>query len=99
MRNSRQLRMVRKLDAALAQRMAQRRARAEEIQRLIKSLPTNPDGTFMLPRNEAESAAHTRLMIAQAGLPLVDISDAATSVNPGFLPDCRAYRCERLRRI
>ncbi len=72
MRNSRQLRMVRKLDAALAQRRAQRRARAEEIQRLIKSLPTNPDGTFMLPRNEAESAAHTRLMIAQAGLPLVD---------------------------
>ncbi len=58
MRNSRQLRMVRKLDAALARRMARGRARAEEIERLAASLPRNADGSFKLPQNDAESAAH-----------------------------------------
>jgi hypothetical protein len=74
MRNSRQLRMVQRLRAAVARR----KARRDQTERLVASLPKNSDGSFPPPRTEAEAGDQIRVRIVQAGLPPVDSLDDLT---------------------
>lgn len=68
MRNSRQLRMVKRLGAAVARR----KARREEILRRAASLPRNADGSFAFTPGEAAAGDRIRARIVLAGLPPVD---------------------------